>query len=168
MNDRWEGLGSADAVRRRNEDLDRQLLGLFDAAPGERIHESFGDEWTVARNLAHIAEFPRYFARQLREWIAGDRVVVGRVAEWDADRNDAIVQADQQELGTLRRAASDSFETMADALESLDDAHLEAPTHNVKYGQEPLTAFLDRYVVGHKVAHVSQLREALERLTSAP
>jgi hypothetical protein len=28
----------------------------------------------------------------------------------------------------------------------------------VKYGPEPLSAFLDRYVTGHKAGHLDQLR----------
>ncbi len=158
------GYSSADAVRERNAELDRQLRRLFDSAPPDRIQDDFGDEWTVAHNLAHIAEFPAYFARQLREWIAGERVVIGRVAEYDADRNDAIVQAPDRRLDDLRAQAEASFQALSDALEGLKDHHLEATTHNVKYGEEPLTAFLDRYVVGHKTAHVEQLREALDRL----
>lgn len=44
----------------------------------------------MAENLAHIAEFPRYFARQLQEWLDPGRIVMGRVAEHSSDRNDAI------------------------------------------------------------------------------
>jgi hypothetical protein len=28
----------------------------------------------------------------------------------------------------------------------------------VKYGAEPLTAFLERYIVGHKSGHLEQIR----------
>lgn len=36
---------------------------------------------------------------------------------------------------------------------------------NVKYGQDSLTAFLDRYVIGHKAAHVEQLRSTIAAVT---
>lgn len=39
----------------------------------------------------------------------------------------------------------------------LGDEHLHAVTQNVKYGEQPLTAYLDRYVIGHKSAHRAQL-----------
>ncbi len=38
------------------------------------------------------------------------------------------------------------------------DDDLDAKTENVKYGPEPLSAFFDRYVVGHKAGHLDQLR----------
>jgi hypothetical protein len=155
---------SAREVRDHNTELDEQLLALFDAVPADRIHENFGDEWTVAHNLAHIAEFPAYFARQLHQWIDGERVVIGRVAEHDADRNDAVFRAPSRGFDELREQAETSFTALRDALESLEDHHLDEMTQNVKYGAEPFTAFLDRYVVGHKAAHVEQLRDALERL----
>lgn len=155
---------TAEAIRDRNEALDAQLLELFDEVPEDRIHESFGDEWTLVHNLAHIAEFPGYFAVQLREWMDGNRVVIGRVAEHDADRNDALARAPEMDLDRLREAAERSFAALAGVLENLRDDHLDATTQNVKYGEEPLTAYLDRYVVGHKAAHLAQLREAIELL----
>ena len=51
-----------------------------------------------------------------------------------------------------------AFTELAAALELLVDDDVEAKTENVKYGPEPLTAFLDRYVIGHKAGHLDQLR----------
>lgn len=155
-----------DELRRRNTDYDETLLELLDAAPAARIHDDFGDEWTIAMNLAHIAEFPGYFARQLDQWIDGHRVVVGRVAEYDADRNDALARAPGLDLDDLRDWAQASFAALRKVLDRVRDEHLTAVTHNVKYGPEPLTDYLARYVVSHKAAHVRQLRAALEMLES--
>ncbi len=60
----------------------------------------------------------------------------------------------------MREALAD----LAGALRPLVDADLTAGTVNVKYGDEPLTAFLDRYVLGHKAGHVEQLRRTLAAL----
>lgn len=155
---------TADGIRDRNAQLDAQLLRLFDLVPEERVHEPFGDDWTLAHNLAHIAEFPRYFALQLRAWFDGDRVMIGRVAEHDADRNDAIARAPDRSSAELREAAVRSFAELSDVLEALSDEHLMTTTCNVKYGEEPLRDYLQRYVVGHKAAHAEQLRGALETL----
>lgn len=157
-------LPTADEVRRENARLDRELLALFERTPPERIHEDIGDEWTVAHNLAHIAEFPGYFAHQLDEWISGDRVVMGRVAEHDADRNDALARAPQRTWSEMHETARRSFAELESILASLRDDHITASTRNVKYGEEPLHAYLGRYVVGHKAAHVEQLRAALDAL----
>ena len=43
-------------------------------------------------------------------------------------------------------------------METLSDDDVEAKTENVKYGPEPLSAFFDRYVIGHKAGHLDQLR----------
>jgi hypothetical protein len=43
-------------------------------------------------------------------------------------------------------------------LETLSDNDVDAKTENVKYGPEPLSAFLDRYVISHKSGHLDQLR----------
>lgn len=159
------GWSSADDVRRHNRALDAQLLALFDEVRPDELLRSAGDDpWRPAENLAHIAEFPRYFARQLREWLDGKRVVVGRVAEHSADRNDAVVRAPDRDLGELRRDAASAFAEFDAALEDLRDEHLDATTHNVKYGEEPLRNFLERYAVGHKAAHVEQLRRTLDRV----
>lgn len=164
MSDEWDW-SSADEVRRHNRALDAQLLALFDEVRSDELLRNAGDDpWRPAENLAHIAEFPRYFARQLREWLTGDRVVVGRVAEHSADRNDAVVRAPDRDLDALRCDAASAFTEFAAALEDLRDEHLDATTHNVKYGEEPLRTFLQRYAVGHKAAHLEQLRRTLDRV----
>jgi uncharacterized damage-inducible protein DinB len=153
---------TADGVRRANAELDERLRALLSRITADQLGEGPDDGWTVAEQLGHIAEFPGYFARQLREWIAGERTVIGRVAEHDADRNDAVVRAPQRSLEELREQAERSFDAFAEALEELEDEHLTQDTHNVKYGTEPLSAFLTRYAVGHKAAHVEQLQATLE------
>lgn len=47
---------------------------------------------------------------------------------------------------------------------ALHDDHLTAVTHNVAHGREPLTSFLDRYVLGPKTAHARQLHTAIDEL----
>jgi hypothetical protein len=59
------------------------------------------------------------------------------------------------ELVTGMRAA---FTELAGALKLINDDDVEAKTQNVKYGPEPLSAFFDRYVIGHKAGHLEQLR----------
>lgn len=156
---------TAREVRDHNAELDRAFEAVVTQIPSELLTVEVGDgEWTLAEQLAHVAEFPGYFARQLRQWLAGERVVIGRIAEADADRNDAVARAKDRGLDDLVAQARASFRELAGALDGLRDEHLSAPTQNVKYGEEPLTAFLNRYVVGHKAAHVEQLRATLERL----
>lgn len=154
---------TASGVLELNARLDDELRALFARISDDALGQGPETGWTVAEQCAHIAEFPGYFARQLREWINGERVLLGRVAEHDADRNDAIVRAPDQSIDELRAQAERSFAALAAALELLRDEHLTRETQNIKYGTEPLTAFLTRYAVGHKAAHVEQLGATLDQ-----
>ncbi|MQB00649.1 MAG: hypothetical protein GEU78_10205 [Actinobacteria bacterium] len=155
---------TAGEVRERNRELDRELWAEIDAISPDELRVDQGEEWSIDKNLGHIAEFPRYFARQLGQWLVGERTVLGRVAEYSADRNDAVVRSVDRPLEDLRQEVASSFVELAQVLERLEDEHLTRPTQNVKYGEEVLMAFLDRYVLGHKAAHLRQLREARARI----
>lgn len=104
----------------------------------------------MAENLAHIAEFPRYFARQLQEWLDSGRIVMGWVAEHSADRNDAIARAADHTVEDFRKQIDAFCASLAGVLGRLNDDDLDRPVRNVKYGEEPLACYLRRYVVGHK------------------
>lgn len=162
MNRQTDGLTTADEVRALNCALDAELLSMIEGVTEYELRVDAGDEWSIDKNLGHIAEFPRYFARQLRQWLAGERIVLGRVAEYSADRNDAVVRSKNRPLDELVREARESFRQLSDVLEQLQDEHLDSMITNVKYGEERLSAFLDRYILGHKTAHVHQLRAAIE------
>ena len=61
-------------------------------------------------------------------------------------------------LGELVAGMRSAFAELAAELETLSDDDMDAKTENVKYGPEPLSAFFDRYVIGHKAGHLDQLR----------
>lgn len=153
---------SADELRGRNRDLDRQLRELVATVPDERLRDAAGaGEWTLAENLAHIGEFPRYFAREITRMVAADAdVEVGRTHE-HPERNEAIAAAEGKDRGQLSAAIDAALDEMANALGLVSDDDLRRVFTNRKYGQEPLTAYLQRYVLGHKAAHVDQLRRTL-------
>jgi uncharacterized damage-inducible protein DinB len=153
---------SADELRGRNRDLDRQLRELVATVPDERLRDAAGaGEWTLAENLAHIGEFPRYFAREITRMVAADAdVEVGRTHE-HPERNEAIAAAESKDRGQLSAAIDAALDEMANALGLVSDDDLRRVFTNRKYGQEPLTAYLQRYVLGHKAAHVDQLRRTL-------
>ncbi len=50
---------------------------------------------------------------------------------------------------------------LAQAMHQLSDEDLQAATVNVKYGEEPLAAYLNRYVIDHKTGHIAQLHRLL-------
>lgn len=155
-------IASADRLRERNEELDRQLRELVDQVSDERLRDDPGDgEWSLAENLAHLGEFPRYFAREIVRMVAADRDVdVGRTHE-HPERNEAVAAAEGKDRDQLADAVGNALDEMANALRQVSDDDLRRVFTNRKYGQESLAAYLQRYVLGHKAAHVDQLRRAL-------
>jgi uncharacterized damage-inducible protein DinB len=161
MSDEAPAYETADDVRRVNATLDRELLALAaDITPDEVHTDPRNGEWTLAENLGHIAEFPRFFAPQIASQLAGDPAPVGRTHENPA-RLAAIEAARGRGLDDLRSDLATSLGDFAHTLEPLRDDDLARVTENSKYGPESLRQFLDRYVIGHKAAHVRQLRETI-------
>lgn len=156
---------SAAGIREENAALDRDILGID--IPPALIHqkplprEDDPDPWSIAEQLCHIAEFPRFFGGQLKGWFDNPNAVIGRTHEHN-ERLAAIEAAAGRGLTELLEDIINSAEGLASTLVELDDDHLAKTTNNVKYGSEPLTAFLDRYLIGHKRAHLKQLRETLK------
>lgn len=157
---------NADEVRHRNAELDNRLLSIMDLMDPERLHvlednPEGVEAWSAAMVLAHLAEFSRFFAAELRRFVADPTAPVGRTHE-HPERLAAVAAAGDRSLDELRAAVTAAFADLAAALESLRDHHLDMLSHNRRYGPEPLTAFLDRYVLGHKQGHAQQLAELVK------
>ncbi|HET9772811.1 MAG TPA: DinB family protein [Acidimicrobiia bacterium] len=147
---------TADELRRRNGLLDGELLEAAAAVDPGHLHFAPEGEWSPAQVLAHLGEFPRFFAAELTRWRADPGAVIGRTHEHPARL--AAVADPSGQRDELVAAAREAMAVLAEALEPLTDADIEATTQNVKYGSEPLAAFLDRYVVDHKAGHLDQIR----------
>lgn len=150
-------------MRAVNCALDAQLLSLADALDVSRLHElqtrPDGEEaWSAAMLLGHLAEFPHFFAHELRRFLTDPSQPIGRTHE-HPERLAAIATAEGKSLADLRAAVAAAFADLSEALQGIEDGHLRATTNNRKYGDEPLTEFLDRYVIGHKRSHLQQLAE---------
>ncbi|MGH8997999.1 MAG: DinB family protein [Acidimicrobiia bacterium] len=148
---------TADGVRALNDRLDGELLAEAEAVEPGRLGWAPDGEWSAAQVLAHLGEWPHFFAGDLRRWQADPTAVVGRTHEHPVRL--AAVAEPAGALSELIAAVRSAFTELAGALEALSDADLTASMDNVKYGSEPLTAFLDRYVLGHKAGHLDQLRD---------
>lgn len=147
---------TADELRSRNRLLDEELLETAGSVDPGHLHFAPDGEWSPAQVLAHLGEFPRFFAGELARWRNDPGAVIGRTHEHPARL--AAVADPTGQRDELVAAAREAMAVLAEAFETLTDADIEAPTQNVKYGPEPLAAFLDRYVVGHKAGHLDQIR----------
>jgi len=143
-------------VRAENGRLDEELLAEAEAYDPARLNDAPDGEWSAAQVLAHLGEFPRFFAGELRRWRDDPDAIVGRTLEHPVRL--AAVTSPADALDDLVAGVRSAFRELAGALDLLSDDDVEAKTQNVKYGTEPLSAFLDRYVVGHKAGHLDQLR----------
>jgi hypothetical protein len=147
---------TADELRSQNRRLDEELLEAASSVDPAHLHFTPDGEWSLAQVLAHLGEFPRFFAGELARWRDDPGAVIGRTHEHPARL--AAVADPSGQRDELVAAARQSMAMLAEALETLTDPDIDAPTQNVKYGPEPLSAFLDRYVVGHKAGHLDQIR----------
>ena len=146
----------AEEVRAQNRFLDEELLAEAEAFDPDRLNEAPEGEWSAAQVLAHLGEFPCFFAGELQRWRDDPTTVVGRTHEHPTRL--AAVASPTEALSELMAAMRSAFAELAGTLRTLSDDDLEAKTENVKYGPEPLSAFFDRYVIGHKAGHLEQLR----------
>jgi len=146
----------AEKVRRENRFLDEELLAEAEMFDPQRLHEAPDGEWSAAQVLAHLGEFPRFFAGELQRWRDDPTAVVGRTHEHPVRL--AAVSSPTQALSELMAGMRSAFADLARVLDTLSADDVDAKTENVKYGPEPLSAFLDRYVISHKAGHLEQLR----------
>jgi hypothetical protein len=147
---------TAEEVRAENRRLDEALLAEAEAFDAHRLTGAPDGEWSAAQVLAHLGEFPRFFAGELRRWRDDPSVLVGRTHEHPVRL--AAVESPTETLSELVAGMRSAFAELAGALDALSDDDVEAKTENVKYGPEPLSAFFDRYIIGHKAGHLDQLR----------
>ncbi|MFC7550768.1 maleylpyruvate isomerase N-terminal domain-containing protein [Plantactinospora sp. GCM10030261] len=148
-------------LRSRNETLDGLVATTMDLIDPARLHElepkPAGEEaWSAAMVLAHLGEFPWFFAGELRRFLADPAAPVGRTHE-HPERLAAVAAARGRSYEQLRAGVTAAAAELAAVLRELDDRQLVMTTNNRRYGPEPLTAFLDRYVIRHKQEHVNQL-----------
>ena len=146
----------AEKVRRGNRFLDEELLAEAEMFDPQLLHEAPDGEWSAAQVLAHLGEFPRFFAGELQRWRDDPTAVVGRTHEHPVRL--AAVSSPTQALSDLMAGMRSAFADLARVLDTLSADDVDAKTENVKYGPEPLSAFLDRYVISHKAGHLEQLR----------
>jgi len=156
---------TAEDLRSENRRLDEALLAEAEPFDPDRLGVAPGGEWSAAQVLAHLGEFPRFFAGELRRWRDDPSAVIGRTHEHPVRL--AAVESPAEALGELVAGMRAAFAELAAVLDPLTDDDVEAKTENVKYGPEPLSAFFDRYVIGHKAGHLEQLR-ALGSFTCLP
>ncbi|MGH9299541.1 MAG: DinB family protein, partial [Acidimicrobiales bacterium] len=156
---------SAAALVAANEALDKQLIDALEAADlSQRPFDP--EEWVPIEVAAHVAEFPLFFAGELRRWREDPRAVVGRSHD-DRERIAAVAEAGKADPQRLLEQCRAAIGVLAKEIARFSDTDVTATTVNVKYGSEPMTVFLERYVLGHKAGHIRQLADLSGNKASA-
>ena len=115
----------AEEVRAENRFYDEELLAeaeLFDPA---RLHEAPDGEWSAAQVLAHLGEFPRFFAGELQRWRDDPAAVVGRTHEHPVRL--AAVASPAEAMSELTAAMRSAFAELDRALNTLSDDERGTP-----------------------------------------
>lgn len=157
------------AIVTRNGALDRELLVRAKRITPGTLHQSQGEgRWTLAQQLGHLGEFPPFFAEDLQNWLRhGPGTPVGRTHDHPA-RLRAVEAAREKSLGELLAALEPGFRALSQVLSQLTARDLTAPMENRKHGSEPLTNYLERYILGHKTKHVGQLQRSFDFVANVP
>jgi uncharacterized damage-inducible protein DinB len=146
----------------------KQLLDDVRNLPDEALYRDPPDgEWSVMRNLAHVAEMLPYWAHQAEAIARAPGEPFGRTHD------------DPQRIGAIEEHSDDVLEETvtrieASAAECLEVLRALPPDAWSKAGEHPsrgtmtVEQMVDAFIVGHVAAHVRQVEEALEAVEANP
>lgn len=115
--------------------------------------------WTVAQNLAHIAEFVPYWAGQALLVAKNPGSPFGRTEE-DPDRRAGIADHADDDLGSLLSRVEAAEERFATTIAGIPDDAWSSTGVHPRFGDMDIGAIIDRFVVQHLVGHLEQARAA--------
>ncbi len=134
------------------------ILDKTDDATLYKPAEYEEDGWSLAEVLVHMAEAREYFAKEVRKVLASPGVAMGRTVEHpDRIRNVKEHGGDSKEA--IYQWLVASHQTLVDLLEEMKEESLQSSGVHVKFGEQTLAEFIQRFVVEHDAAHVRQARQ---------
>jgi hypothetical protein len=149
--------GLLEAVAHRHRATDSTAADILE----RHLHDEFSDhDHTFAEQLGLLSALRNRLARQLEDWTAGRRSVLGHgpVVD-DADLVDALLRSKELRHSSLLEELSATGGRLRSALIGLTDDHLRATVHHVVRGREPLAAFLTRSALDDEIdRHIELLR----------
>ncbi|HZS75082.1 MAG TPA: DinB family protein [Ktedonobacteraceae bacterium] len=157
-----------EAIRKDAQQSYNALLILIDGPlaqlPPEQLYVSPGnDEWTIMENLAHIVEFLSYWANEVAALVAEPGKNFGRTMQHEG-RLAAIRDHAHDTLEQIKSALPASYGRLESVLYTLQDSDLDITGHHVKYGDKPLSWFIEEFITGHLRAHLQQMQEAAKQV----
>ena len=118
------------------------------------------NEWSIMQNLAHIVEIMPYWANEIEKLVAHPGQNFGRTQQHEG-RLKAISDHGGDSLEQIKAALPGSYARLQEVLGNLKDSDLELTGVHPRFGEKSLDWFIEDFVTGHLIAHVEQIRSAL-------
>jgi uncharacterized damage-inducible protein DinB len=148
------------------ENTQAQLIDALERTPDAALQTRPAPErWSQAENLAHVAEYRRFFTNEASRVLEHPGARMGRTIA-DPARAAWIEQHAHDSRDALKRGLEDSFATTCAFLNTLQDAQLETRGQHVnpKFGEQTLREFIAHFIAEHDVKHVAQSRDILSQV----
>lgn len=123
------------------------------------------EEWSVMEDLAHVAEFPPYWTKEMLKIVKSPGTAFGRT-HVDAARIAAVADHAKDDLAiTLGRIDSARAETLEMLLTISDDQWEKTGVHSTR-GEINLHEIMERFITSHISDHMQQAKDALQAAKS--
>jgi uncharacterized damage-inducible protein DinB len=153
------------ALARRIEELYGELERLVGGLRPDQLYwEPGGEAWTVMQVLAHVGEFPGFFAGELLRAVADPGTRWGRTMA-DAARLQAVADGRGSTLQEAWERVQRGRQAILDALGSISDGDLdvEAEHVNPKFGRRSMRWLVEHFIIEHLEGHIGQIRRNLQQ-----
>lgn len=152
----------------RLQHIIKQLLDEVRNLPDEALYRDPPDgEWSIMRNLAHVAEMLPYWAHQAEAIarVPGERF--GRTHD-DPERIGAIEEHSNDVLEEVIARIQASADECIDVLRRLPPQAWSKSGLHPSRGEMSVEQMVDAFVVGHVAAHRQQVEAALAAVEANP
>ena len=140
----------------------QSLLDILSQADEQLLYQRKDEqEWTLAENLAHVAEARTFFVAEARKALASPGATIGRTVSHPG-RLQTIIDHGQDGREQIAERLEASYAQVLQLLEQMSQDDLQTTGTHVKYGIQTLAEFIDHFIVEHDQNHVQQA-QALAR-----
>jgi len=151
-----------ESIRSSNASLQQLIEGPLAHIDARKLYQPPAEnEWTIMQNLAHVVEFMPYWAGEIEKLVAEPDSNFGRTPE-DVGRLQGISEHEMDSLSKIKEALPRSYQRLDEVLGRLKDSDLKLTGKHVRYGEEPLSWFIDEFVKNHLKGHVEQIKRCIE------
>ena len=149
------------SVQHSYDELNQLIDGpLARLDPAKLYKAPAENEWSIMQNLAHIVEIMPYWANEIEKLVARPGQNFGRTQQHEG-RLKAISEHGGDSLEQIKALLPGSYARLQEVLDTLKDSDLELTGVHPRFGEKSLDWFIEDFVTGHLIAHLEQIRSAL-------